>query len=103
MLVGLAVPFDDNPLRRLANVEADSRDPLFDRPLNGDELRRAGDVVPDDATYYVDASSADPTLQGNLKAGAQLFLAPALPVTSAEHADWVLLYTRDGHVRAMRR
>ena len=103
MVVAFAVPLTDNPLRRLANVEADSRDPLFDRPLSGDDLRRAGETIPDDSTYFVDAGRADPTLQGNLKASAQLFLAPAFPVTSRERADWILLLERDGHVRAVPR
>ena len=103
MVVAFTVPVADNPLRRLANVEADGRDPLFDRPLSGDDLRRAGETIPDDSTYFVDADGADPTLQGNLKAAAQLFLGPALPVTSPERADWILLLAEGGHVRAVPR
>lgn len=78
------------PARRLLNVDADGRDPRWDRPLDGTSVRRAGSIVPDDSTYLLDVRGADPVLQGNLKAAAQLFLAPALPVQSEANADWVL-------------
>jgi hypothetical protein len=41
-------------------------------------------------------------LQGNLKAAAQLFLAPALPVQDLNRARWVLVYgTRDPGLSAI--
>jgi hypothetical protein len=90
------------PARRLANVDGDGHAPLYDRPLDDRSLRRAGELVPDDATYYVDASGADPLSQGNLKAAAQLYLAPALPVLDPERAQWVVRLERGGAVRAQR-
>ena len=90
------------PARRLVNVDADSRDPHWDRPLDGEGLRRAGERMPDGVTYFVDAPGADPVLQGNLKAAAQLFFAPAVPVSSPDRAQWIVRYDR-GRVNADRR
>jgi hypothetical protein len=81
-----------SPLGRVANVDGDGPDPLYDAPLDAAGIRRAGAIVPNDATYAVDAREASPVVQGNLKAGAQLFLAPALPLQDARRADWLLLY-----------
>jgi len=103
ILVSPAVPGPlGEPGRRLANTESDGRDPHWDRPLDGEALRRAGEVVPDDVTYVIDAPGEDPVLQGNLKAAAQLFLAPALPVQAPRDAEWVLRY-REGRVEVERR
>jgi hypothetical protein len=82
----------DAPLGRLANVEGDGPDPRFDAPLDAAALRRAGRLVPDDETYLAAAPGADPLLQGNLKAAAQLYLAPSMPVQSLQRAEWVLAY-----------
>ena len=82
----------DSPLGRLANVDGDGPQPRFDTPLDAAALRRAGRLVPDDETYLAAAPGADPLLQGNLKAAAQLYLAPSLPVQSLERAQWVLAY-----------
>jgi hypothetical protein len=89
------------PARRLANSEADGKDPQWDRPVDGAALRRAGRAVDSGATYALDAAGADPVLQGNLKAGAQLFLAPALPVRDPRAADFLLRY-RDGRLTLAR-
>jgi hypothetical protein len=83
----------DSPFGRLANVDGDGPDPRFDAPLDGAAVRRAGALVPDDETYAVFARGADPLLQGNLKAAAQLFLAPSLPVQDLNRAQWVLVYS----------
>jgi hypothetical protein len=88
------------PAHRLANVDGDGRAPLYDRPLDDSSLRRAGELVPDDATYYVDASGADPLWQGNLKAAAQLYLAPALPILDRDRAQWIVRLENGGAVRA---
>ena len=82
----------DSPLGRLANVEGDGPDPHFDLPLDAAAIRRAGRLVPDDETYLAAAPGADPLVQGNLKAAAQLYLAPSLPVQGLDRADWVLAY-----------
>jgi hypothetical protein len=91
----------DSPVGRLANVDGDGPDPRYDAPLDSGAIRRAGKLVPDDETYAVFAQGADPLLQGNLKAAAQLFLAPSLPVQDLNRAQWVLVYsTRDPGLRA---
>ena len=82
----------DSPLGRVANVEGDGPEPRFDAPLDADALRRAGRLVPDDETYLAFAPGADPLLQGNLKAAAQLYLAPSRPVQDLNSAQWVLAY-----------
>jgi len=85
------------PARRLVNTEADGRDPAWNRPLDGDAVRRAGEAIGDDATYAVDADGADPVYVGNLKAATQLFLAPALPVQNEQNARWIVR-SRDGRI-----
>ena len=93
VLVSPALPGPlGEPARRLVNAEADGRDPLWDRPVDGGRLREIGDLVPDDATYAVEVRGYDPVLSGNLKAGAQLFVAPALPVRDPRRADWVVVH-----------
>jgi hypothetical protein len=92
-LGGLLVPSPaDSPLGRVANVDGDGRDPLWDTPVDGAAMRRAGELLPDDARYLLWAPAAPPLLQGNLKAAGQLFLAPALPVQDPAAARWVLSY-----------
>jgi hypothetical protein len=94
LLLALVPRPADAPLGRLANVESDGPDPRYDAPLDGAAVRRAGRIVGDDETYAVFVRGGDPLLQGNLKAAAQLFLAPALPVQDLNRARWVLLYAR---------
>jgi len=90
---GLLVPSPANsPLGRLANVDRDGPDPLWDTPVDGAAVRRAGELLPDDARYLLWAPGASPLLQGNLKAATQLMLAPALPVQDPAAAQWVLSY-----------
>ena len=94
VVLGLAlVPRpSDSPFGRLANFDGDGPGPHFDVPLDAAALRRAGQLVPDDDTYLAAAPGASPLRQGNLKAGAQLYLAPSLPVQDLNDADWVLAY-----------
>ena len=92
LLLALVPRASDSPLGRLANVDGDGPDPRFDVPLDAGALRRAGRLVPDGETYIAAAPGADPLLQGNLKAAAQLYLAPSLPVQSLERAQWALAY-----------
>lgn len=96
--LALVVP---GPWQRLANVDGDTRAPLYDRPLDDASLRRTRDVVPDGATYYVDVVVADPLLRGNVKAATQLYLAPALPVVDSHDADYYVLLGRGGRVHAV--
>jgi hypothetical protein len=81
-----------SPLGRLVNPHADGPGPRFDTPVDGGGLRRAGEALPDETTYFLYAPGASPLLQGNLKAAAQLFLAPALPVQTPAAAHWVVAY-----------
>jgi len=81
-----------SPVGRVASFEADGPDPLYDARVDAAAIRRAADLLPDDATYYVHAPGGDPLLQGNLKAAGQLFFTPALPVQDPAAADWVLSY-----------
>jgi hypothetical protein len=98
ILVSPAIPGPlGEPARRLANADADGKDPQWDRPVNGSALRRAAERVRKSRTYYLSAGASDPVLIGNLKAAGQLFFAPALPVRSEEDADVVVSY-RDGTV-----
>lgn len=80
------------PVRRLAAYHADGPDPLWDVPLDGRALRRAGTILPDRTTYVLYAPDARPLLLGNLKAATQLFFTPALPVHGYTQARWVLSY-----------
>lgn len=92
-VVGLLVPSPaDSPLGRVANIDGDGRDPLWDTPVDGTAMRRAGGLLPDDARYFLWTPGATPLLQGNVKAAAQLFLAPAVPMQDPAAAAWVLSY-----------
>ena len=102
ILVSPAVPGPlGEPARRLANSDGDGKDPQWDRPLDGEALRRAAERVRDAETYLLDAAGENPVLQGNLKAGGQLFFAPSLPVRDARRADVVVVY-RDGRLTIAR-
>jgi hypothetical protein len=81
-----------SPLGRVASFDADRPDPRYDAPVDAAAIRRAAELLPDDATYYVHAPGVDPLLQGNLKAAGQLFFTPALPVQDPAAAGWVLSY-----------
>lgn len=92
-LLAAVVPTPDrSPLGRVASLDADGPDPLYDAPVDAASIRRAADLLPAHTTYYVHAPGADPLLQGNLKAAGQLFFAPALPVQDPAAAEWVLSY-----------
>lgn len=91
------VPGLNTPLARLAAYEGDGPEPLYDAPLDPRAFRRAGKLVPDDATYFVQTPREDPLVVGNVKAAVQLFLLPALLVHDPKDAGWVLSYrTRGG-------
>jgi hypothetical protein len=86
------VPGLNWPVSRLAAYDGDGREPRYDAHVDAAAVRRAGELVPDGATYYLYTPGASPLLAGNLKAAAQLFLAPALPVRDPRAARWVLRY-----------
>lgn len=91
------VPGLNTPISRVAAYDGDGPEPLYDAPLEPAAFRRAGEIVADHATYFVQAPREDPLVVGNVKAAAQLFLTPALLVHDPEDADWVLSYrTRGG-------
>lgn len=85
------VPGLNTPIARLAAYEGDGPEPLYDAPeIDPAAIRRAAELVPDGATFAVYAPTAYPLLAGNLKAAAQLFFLPALPVHDPVRADWIL-------------
>lgn len=85
-------PRVNEPLARLANYDADTRDPIYDAAVDGTAIRRAASLLPERTTYFIHAPADDPLLIGNLKAAGQLFFAPALPVLDPAAAGWVLSY-----------
>jgi hypothetical protein len=89
------VPWSANPFYRLAGREGDGRDPTFDVSLDPAPLRTAR--FPDGLPYVTEALGAGPLAQGNLKAAAQLYLAPQLPVLDRRRAEVRVQY-RDGRV-----
>jgi hypothetical protein len=95
-LVLALVPGLRTPVAQLAAYDGDGPDPRYDADVDGAALRRAGEVVPDGDTYFLSTPGASPLLAGNLKAAAQLFLSPALPVTDPRRARWVLRYGGSG-------
>lgn len=90
-----------SPGQRLANVDGDTKAPLYDRALDDETLRRAGQIVPDDATYYVESRTEDSVLIGNLKAASQLYLAPALPMVDFRRAEWFVIRGKGGRIRVV--
>jgi hypothetical protein len=90
------VPGLSTPVSRLAAYDGDGPEPLYDARVDASALRRAGDILPDRTRYYLHTPGASPLLAGNVKAGAQLFLAPALPVRDPREARWVVRYGGSG-------
>jgi hypothetical protein len=84
------------PLSKLGAYEPDGREPEYDTGVNDAALRRAGALVPGDARYFLLTPHVSPLLAGNLKAAAQLYLSPALPVRDPREAGWVLRYGGPG-------
>jgi hypothetical protein len=69
--------------------DADGRDPLYSAPVDAAALRRAGPLMPEDATYYVHAGPTDLVRQ-NVGGAARLFLTPAVRMSRPADADWIL-------------
>ena len=100
--IALLVPGIGGPLRRLAKVDADGPDPRYEIAIDPGAIRRAARILPDDARYFVAVGGHDPLEHGNLKAAAQLFFTPALPVQDPAAADWLLTYREEPVVPAGR-
>jgi hypothetical protein len=84
---------DHLPGRRL-----DTSDPIYfhvssERPasVNTAAIRRAGELVPDDAIFYVRAPSSAPS-SDEVMLAAQLFLLPAIQSRRPDAAGWILSY-----------
>jgi hypothetical protein len=94
-----------SPIRKVANYRADSREPIYNYPLDGSALRRAGKIVSASGrtTYYI-RTRPIPQLGHDLIGATLLFFLPARPVPSPREADWVLEYQPDAPlpVRALR-
>jgi hypothetical protein len=81
------------PVRRLANYRADTRDPIYNAPLDARAIRRAGAILPNSGrvTYYIH-TRPEPQLGHDLIGAGLLFFLPAVPVPGPRHAQWVLSY-----------
>jgi hypothetical protein len=81
------------PIRRLANYRADTRDPIYNWPLDPGPIRRAGAILPDSsqATYYIH-TRPEPQLGHDLIGAALLFFLPARATPDPRHARWVFSY-----------
>jgi hypothetical protein len=90
------VPGLRTPVSRLAAYDGDGPEPQYDAQVDAAALRRAGRVLPDRTRYFLHMPGASPLLAGNVKAGAQLFLAPALPVRDPRAARWIVRYGGSG-------
>src|SRR5947208_4269010 len=85
-----------SPIRKVANYRADSREPIYNYPLDGAALRRAGKIVSASGrtTYYI-RTRPIPQLGHDLIGATLLFFLPARPVPRPRAADWVFEYQAD--------
>jgi hypothetical protein len=91
--VALAPGRLSGPVRRLANYRADTRDPIYNAPLDPLAIRRAGAILPNSrsVTYYIH-TRPEPQLGHDLIGAGLLFFLPAVPVPSPRKAQWILSY-----------
>src|SRR5205085_10088293 len=84
------------PIRKVANYRADSREPIYNYPLDGAAIRRAGKIVSASGrrTYYV-RTRPIPQLGHDLIGATLLFFLPARPVPNPRDANWVFEYRPD--------
>jgi len=96
-------PFS-SPIRKVANYRADSREPIYNYPLDAAAIRRAGAIVSSSGrtTYYIDTRPV-PQLGHDLIGATLLFFLPARPVPSPRDADWVFQYRPAGRKRWLAR
>jgi hypothetical protein len=81
------------PVRRLANYRADTRDPIYNAPIDASAIRRAGALIPNsrNETYYIH-TRPEPQLGHDLIGAGLLFFLPALAVPHPKDARWILSY-----------
>ena len=82
-----------SPIRKVANYRADSREPIYNYPLDAAAIRRAGAIVSASGrTRYYIATRPIPQLGHDLIGAGLLFFTPARSVPDAREAQWVLSY-----------
>jgi hypothetical protein len=93
LAVALAPGRLSSPIRRLAAYRADTREPIYNFPLDRRAIRRAGAILPDSrsATYYIH-TRPEPQLGHDLIGAGLLFFLPAVAVPGPFDAQWVLSY-----------
>jgi hypothetical protein len=93
LAIALAPGRLSSPVRRLAAYRADTRDPIYNYPLDRRAIRRAGAILPDSrhTTYYIH-TRPEPQLGHDLIGAGLLFFLPAVAVPSAREAQWILSY-----------
>jgi hypothetical protein len=93
LVLALAPGRLSSPIRRLAAYRADTRDPIYNFPLDRRAIRRAGAILPDSksARYYIH-TRPEPQLGHDLIGAGLLFFLPAVPVPGPREAQWVLSY-----------
>jgi hypothetical protein len=81
------------PIRKLANYRQDTRDPIYNWPLDPSAVRRAGVILPDSSreTYYIH-TRPEPQLGHDLIGAALLFFLPARATPDPHRARWVFSY-----------
>src|SRR5438874_2409383 len=81
------------PIRRLANYDADTHDPIYNAPIDAAAIRNAGALIPNSGseTYYI-YTGPNPQLGHDLIGAGLLFFLPALSVPHPEDARWILSY-----------
>ena len=86
-----------SPIRKVANYRADSREPIYNYPLDAAAIRRAGKIVSASGptTYYI-WTRPIPQLGHDLIGATLLFFLPARPVPDMRAADWVFEYQAGG-------
>ena len=100
-------------LHRLPGRGIDTGDPVYvhygrQRRVRIDTaaIRRAGELLPDDAVFYIEALESDPRAD-DVRLAARLFLLPALPAQRPATASWILTYRsplpRGVHTRRVER
>jgi hypothetical protein len=93
-----AVPEYAPIIDRLPGYQPQAGDPIYFHfsshvPTDVDTaaIRRAGRLVPDDATYFVQAPESSPSTQDVVLA-ARLFFLPAVLSVRADMVGWILSY-----------
>jgi hypothetical protein len=83
---------------RLPGYGGDSRDPIYfhisdtsPAAIDTDAIRRAGRLLPDEASYYLQVPDSAPHAD-DVRLAAMLFLQPSLRSRQASAADWLLTY-----------